>query len=290
MRMPLNASDKVDFYMRGLQNRISDNLKKLNDAFQVPQFGAKEQSIFAEVLDSLEFELSIIKDINKESKYEGFALGNNLTGTLQRMIGDVSHQLEMTKEKEKPAILQKIASRDRNQLSRDKVLRQQFEEEQKNAIKDELPATPEPEKPFDPKDRDARAASFDMFKLKDVISAEMKGVMGGDFKGKFQIGRRSKSKKYNVEMITLYPIVNGEVKKPRKGFEGMSRYRLFKRPARDGGYNISAAIGDMGIDIVSLGRPEKKKSQQITFSDFLGGKKVKKSQPWNFSNLVKSGR
>ena len=109
------------------------------------------------------------------------------------------------------------------------------------------------DKKFDPKNERSFATTFDGLKTGQIIQASFRGVMGGNRKGEFKVGRRSVSKKYRSEAITLIPMKDG--KEIKTGPFG--RYRIRKeRSFADGSTFITGSIGDMGIELEELGRPK----------------------------------
>jgi len=92
---------------------------------------------------------------------------------------------------------------------------------------------------------------FDSLKPSEVIEVAMSSVMGmsradtGNYHP-WKVGRRSRSKKYNYETITLVPLTG---KKP----PAHAAYKLWKRG--DGERGISASHGDMGVFLKGIRRP-----------------------------------
>ena len=105
------------------------------------------------------------------------------------------------------------------------------------------------EKTEEPAAPRSHADTFDSLSSGQIIEADLGFVMGGSKAGKFKVGRRSKSKKYGSESITLIPI--GEDGKPQKRGGG-SQYRIHKRKGRDGKPRVSVSVGDMAGQIKSL--------------------------------------
>lgn len=96
---------------------------------------------------------------------------------------------------------------------------------------------------------------FDSLRPGQVIEVALKSVMGrgtmtdGNFH-EWRVGRKSRSKKYNSETITLMPM---DGSKPSK----FNAFRLWKRSRRnhmtgEDTPGISASHGDMGIMIIGL--------------------------------------
>ena len=102
-----------------------------------------------------------------------------------------------------------------------------------------------------PMDRRTLVDLFDSLKPGETIEVSMTSVMSmsradnGEYQ-LWKVGRRSRSKKYNYETITLVPLTG---KKP----PAHAAYKLWKRG--DGERGISASHGNMGVFLKGIRRP-----------------------------------
>jgi len=93
---------------------------------------------------------------------------------------------------------------------------------------------------------------FDSLRKGQRIQVAFKSVMGmgsltnGTY-NEWVVGRRSASKKYNVEKIQLMPASRAGEK-----FDRRRDFQLWKRENREGEMSVSASQGDMGITLIGI--------------------------------------
>lgn len=89
---------------------------------------------------------------------------------------------------------------------------------------------------------------FDALKTKQAVKITLKACMGGLSEKTLYVGRRTKSKKYRVESLTL----NREPGKAAPAhLRNLVKITLYKRIHPDG-ESITAAIGDMAASVSSF--------------------------------------